>query len=119
MTQQKPPPITPLGFLVLIFLWAILSGHAHAADYRYQESYQEPLQYRPVQSQPVPQNYMNSSPQQTVIVNVPQPEVVYVQQQPQPRRHSWNPIGAIMAVPRAALDVPGAILGGDDYYDQN
>ena len=39
---------------------------------------------------------------------------------PQPQRQ-WNPIGAIMAVPRAALEVPraalavpGRIIGGDD-----
>jgi len=50
---------------------------------------------------------------------------IAVMQQPtyyyrEPQRQ-WNPIGAIMAVPRAALEVPraalavpGRILGGDD-----
>lgn len=113
--ENKPPKLTPLGFFIAVLVFWFTATHVHAADYRYQQ-YQEPLQYQPVQTQPIPQNYVASTPtqNQTVIVNAPQPQVIVVQQ---PRRRYWNPIGAIMAVPRAALDIPGAILGGDEYDD--
>ena len=105
--------------LSLAITLTIMATPVWAADYRYQQyppQYADPLQYQPVQTSPVPQNYIAASPNQnqTVIVNVPQPEVVVVQQ---PRRRYWNPIGAILAVPRAALDIPERILGGDGYED--
>lgn len=76
---------------ILWFMMYLCLSTAFASDYY-------PQHYRSSQLPPPQQR-------QTVIV-VP----------PEHHRH-WNPIGAIMAVPRAALAVPGAILGGDDYEE--
>jgi len=91
----------------IALLSILISTSAFAADYRYQEEqYVAP-----------PPSYQHR--EETVVTGAPPspppPQVVYVLPRPRP----WNPIGAIMAVPRAALAVPGRILGGDEDEDQD
>lgn len=91
------------ALLTAAALSAMATG-ALAADYGYtreEYSYQTPP----------PPMYIPPQ-QQTVIVTPPvvvQPQPVYVAH---PRQ--WNPVAAIMAVPRAALAVPERVLGLDD-----
>ncbi len=89
--------------LIPLFVFAAATT-AKAADYYQEQQY--------VVTQP---SYQHR--EETVVTGAPPPppppQVVYVQ-----RPRVWNPIGAIMAVPRAALAVPGRILGGDDEVDE-
>ena len=89
-------------FLTAAAISAMATG-ALAADYGYsREEYRYQAPHRPVYAPPQ---------QQTVIVAPPPAYVVRP-------HHPWNPVGAIMAVPRAALAVPERVLGLDPYEDE-
>src|SRR6266576_317881 len=90
------------ALLTAAALSAMATG-ALAADYGYTR---EEYTYQT----PPPPVYVPPQ-QQTVIVNPPP----VVQQTYVVRPHrEWNPVAAIMAVPRAALAVPGRVLGLED-----